>query len=183
MEMLEEGTYRGRASRAKLGKTSTGKEQVAVEFTFVDPPGRRMTWFGFFTEATFDRTIEALRYCGWTGTDLADFAAADGLLPPGMDQEVELVVEHDEYKGKVSAKIAWVNSGGGLALKDALSADQARSFAARMKGKILALDQSVGRKPAPQSKPAARPQTQTTPPTDLLDNQADGAPDGEDIPF
>lgn len=149
--MLNEGNYRGRPVRAALGQTSTGKEQIAVEFDFVDPPGTRRTWYGFFTDATFDRTIDALRACGWAGTDLTDFCGEQP--PPGFDQEVELVVKHEEYNGQVRDRIAFINGGGGLALKAALDANQARAFAARLKGRIAAADVAAGRAPAPAKPP------------------------------
>lgn len=142
--MLAPGKYRGRPVSAALGLTSKGNEQIAVTFELVDPPGERVTWYGFFTEKTTDRTIQSLRYCGWTGNDLSVFV--DGQeLPPGVDQEVDLVVEHNEYEGKVTARVAWVNSGGGMGLRNALSQDQAKSFAERMKRQIGALDKINGR--------------------------------------
>jgi hypothetical protein len=180
--MIAEGTYRGKPVQAALGLTGNGKEQIGVLFEFIDPPGQRLTWYGFFTEDTYARTIEALRFCGWQGQDLSDFV--DGKpLPAGFDQEVELVVEHQEYQGKVSARVAWVNSGGGLALKTALTDDQARAFAARMKGKIIALDRA---RPARQSGPvsvgAPRDSSIMDVPDEVLDRQA-GEIDGEELPF
>lgn len=185
--MLNAGTYRGKATRGKLGLTSTGKEQVAVEFTFTDPPGQRLTWFGFFTDGTFDRTIESLRACGWKGNDLSEFSHPDGALPAGMENEVELVVEHEEYEGKVRARIAWVNSGGGLALKTALDEGQARAFAARMKGRIAALDQGAGRKPPTQQRRPPTPAGFNDVPQEELDRQGEEAASSsgslDSIPF
>jgi hypothetical protein len=169
--MLAEGTYRGRPIRAALGVTGTGKEQIGVQFELQDPPGQRMTWYGFFTDGTFDRTIEALRACGWTGSDLSEFGGET--LPAGFDQEVELVVKHEEYNGKISARIAFVNSGGGLAMKEALDPTQAKSFAARMKGRILALDQSAGRKTQARPRNSGAPRDEASP----------FSGGGEDIPF
>jgi hypothetical protein len=173
--MLAEGTYRGRPLRAALGRTGTGKEQLGVQFQLVDPPGERLTWYGYFTDGTFDRTIESLRSCGWAGSDLAEFQG--DVLPQGFDQEVELVVKHEEYNGKVSARIAFINSGGGLAMKEALDATQARAFAARMKGRIVALDRSSGAPRQQQRRPASNgPPTPDEPPGGF-----DGG--GDDIPF
>jgi hypothetical protein len=186
--MLNEGTYRGRPARAALGLASTGIEQIAVMFDFVEPAGTRLTWYGFFTEATTERTIEALRHCGWRGDDLSVFAEGQP-LPEGFDQEVELVVKHETYQGKTNARIAFINSGGGLAMKNALTVDQATAFAKRMKTKIGAYDRAAGRAAAPAGqlpRPAARPvsrgavpATADEVPLDVLDRQAAG----EDIPF
>jgi hypothetical protein len=187
--MLNEGNYRGKPIRAALGLTSTGKEQIGVQFDFVEPAGTRLTWYGFFTDAAMDRTIESLRHCGWKGDDLSVFAEGQP-LPEGFDQEVELVVKHEEYQGKVSARIAFINGGGGLAMKEALSVDQASAFARRMKSKIGAFDLAAGRAPATQQglpRPLPRPASAAppVPPTDgppqeLVDEQA-----GQqgDVPF
>lgn len=178
--MLDEGNYRGRPIRAALGITGTGKEQIGVQFELTEPAGQRITWYGYFTEGTFDRTIEALRSCGWAGTDLAEFQGE--VLPVGFDQEVELVIKHEEYpehSGKYNAKVAFINSGGGLAMKEALDSSAARSFGARMKGRIAAFDRSGGRKPAPRARAAPADQV----PQDVLDSQEQSNLSNEDIPF
>ena len=63
--------------------------------------------------------------------------------------EVSLVVENEEYEGKWSTKIKWVNSPGGLAMKSQLPADKAKAFAAKMKGQVIAFDRNNGQ---PQAK-------------------------------
>lgn len=176
--MLAAGTYRARPVRAALGVTGTGKEQIGVLFDLVDPPGERITWYGYFTEGTFDRTIESLRAIGWSGTDLAEFQG--DIVPQGFDREVELVVKQEEYNGKVSAKVAFINSGGGLAMKDVLAPDAARVFAAQMKGRIAALDHAQGGAPARSARamPAG-----TSVPQGVLDAQEESNTSGEDIDF
>jgi hypothetical protein len=186
--MVQAGTYRGKPVRAALGLASTGTEQIAVQFEFVDPPGERLTWFGFFTEKATERTIESLRHCGWRGDDLSVFV--EGQPPPeGFDQEVELVVTTEQYQGKTQTRIAFVNGGGGMAMKNALDADQAAAFAKRMKSKIGAFDRAAGRTSAPaQPRPAARPAARPAMPAnagevplDVLEAQA--GQQGEDVPF
>lgn len=154
--MIEEGTYRAKARRAQLGSTSTGKEQVAVEFEIAEPQ-TRIVWYGYFTEKTVDSTIKALRTCGWQGDDLSDLAGIDA-------NEVELVIEHErDDRGFPRPRVRWVNSTGGLALKSALDPAAAKTFAARMKGAIVAWDRAngvarpAGKTPAPRpARPAPR---------------------------
>jgi hypothetical protein len=190
--MLNEGNYRGIPVRAALGVAGTGTEQIAVQFELVEPQGQRITWFGFFTENATERTVESLRHCGWRGDDLSVFVEG-APLPEGFDQEVELVVEHNTYNGKTSARVAFVNSGGGLAMKNALTQDQAGAFARRMKSKIAAFDRAAGRA-APangQARPAARPAQRAAArqpvedqiPQEELDRQAEQQPVPDDIPF
>jgi hypothetical protein len=159
---IENGTYRARAVFGQLGETSTGKEQVAVEFELLDLEGQpRITWFGYFTEKTEQRTIEALRRCGWMGLDLTDLRGLDS-------NEVSIVVEAEEYNGTWTPRVKWVNAPGGMALKAPLMGAKASAFAARMKAKIAAFDQSQAFKPRPgpptaapapraQAKPNGRP--------------------------
>ena len=130
--MISPGRYRAKAVKMQLGMTGTGKEQVGVLFDLLDHPGEQVTWFGFFTDESFGRTIESLRHCGWVGPMLDD--------PTGIDtNEVTLVIEQETYQGKTRLKVAWVNApGGGLAMKETLDDQAAKSFAARMKGQVLA---------------------------------------------
>src|SRR5579862_677136 len=107
--MLSPGYYRARAIEWALGKTDKGNRQVAVRFqTFDDEdrPGEAITWYGYFTEKTAERTLESLQHCGWTGDDITDLSGIER-------NEVQLVVENEEYEGKVHARVAWVNLPGG----------------------------------------------------------------------
>ena len=162
---MENGTYRGRPLGAALGMAGTGNEQVAIEFELLDEAGARMTYFGTFTEKATPHTLKALRVSGWRGDDLADLSSIGGDTAP----EVFLVVENEEYKGNWTAKIKWVNSTGGVALKDPLDADRARAFAAKMRGAVLAHNKGAGVKSQPSRGGAIPPE-----PPPLSD---------EDIPF
>ena len=174
--MLENGKYRGRPTSAALGLTKGGKEQIAVQFDLVDPAGESIAWYGYFTEGTMERTIQSLRYCGWTGTDLSVFTEGQP-LPEEVCREVELVVEQEEYEGKVRAKVQWVNGGGGLALKNALTLDQAQAFARRMQGVITAMDRQG-------SQTRANPAPASTTPLEELEKQAEsGSVPRGDVPF
>lgn len=146
---MENGIYRGRAVSAMLGETATGKEQVAIQFEFLEM-NEQLTYYGYFTDAAREHAFKALRAAGWTGDDLSDLSGVGGPDAP----EVSLVVENEEYQGHVYPKIRWVNvPGGGPAVKNPLSADKAKAFAARMKGAVLAFDKSAG---TPKAKPVSR---------------------------
>lgn len=142
---IQDGKYRAKAKSWALAEASTGNPEVAVEFEFAidESQTASLTWHGFLGDNTFDRTIESLRFCGWTGDDLTDLSGLD-------TKEVVIVIENEEYKGKVSPKIQWVNRAGGLAVKTPMSAEKAKTFAAAMRGKIRALDAAKGVKPPPK---------------------------------
>jgi hypothetical protein len=135
-EILAAGSYRARAIEGALSFTNSGKEQVTVRFDLLDFPQQVITWFGYFTDNTTQSTFRALRTAGWKGQDLSDLS---DLSYPDCP-EVLLVVEHEKYKDKTYAKVRWVNSATGPALKSAMPPDQARTFAARMRDQLAAFD-------------------------------------------
>lgn len=146
--MIPEGSYTAKAIRAALSETKTQKEQVAVDFQILDgeAKGQRISWFnGLGSDKALEHAVKGLRNCGWKGSDLADLS--------GLDAEVELVVVHEEYNGKTSAKVRYVNALGGAA-RSALPADKAKSIAERMKAKIAEADKRI----AAGKKSAAEPE-------------------------
>lgn len=190
-DIIEAGDYRAKAVEGKLTETKGGKAQAAVRFALLDFPGKAITWYGFLeaSDAAFRIAMEGLRTAGWKGDDLADMS----MLTEATSPEVILVVGHEEYEGKTSAKVKFINSTGGMAMKGALQPEQARSFAERMKGRVLAFNQASAvpaQKPgAPAAKPAAprqaaalpRPAQASEVPQEVLDAQA--AEMNEDRPF
>lgn len=128
----------------QFGEAKTGTKQVLVQFEILEGPhaGHLLPWFGFFSEKSHERTLEALRLCGFKGDDL--MAALD----QPMDQEVSITVEHESYDGKVHARVAWVNApgAGGVTLAKPMDPDQFRQFAAQMKGKLSKVPAVDGKK-------------------------------------
>lgn len=136
------GTHKARAKEWALGK-SNGKEQIGIMFEFTAPPleGRSITAYLYFTDATVDRTLESLRHCGWDADSIADLDSLG-------NNEVELVIEDEEYDGKVRSKVKWVNRVSRLMLKDQMDASSVAAFAARLRGKAVASKQKYGAQPA-----------------------------------
>lgn len=138
-----------------LGSAGTkNTPEVAVEFEVVTPDAdvRNITAHLYLTEATLERTVESLRYCGWKGDDVSD-----GL--PGLDTNVvSLVIEDEEYEGKTYPRVQWVNKKGGLALKAPMAQDQAKAFGASLRDKIRAIEaakkQGQPKSASPSSAPA-----------------------------
>lgn len=144
--MIEPGAWKARAGEAALGYTSKGNDQLAVDMVITEGPsaGSHITWYGYFTDETFDRTVESLRHMGWTGSDLSDLRGLD-------TNEVRVVIEHEpDLQGEIRARVKWVNSLGGVALKERMDVGAAKAFAQKFKGKVLALQAAGGspRKPA-----------------------------------
>lgn len=132
-QLVAEGTHTGVAVRHNVqwGKTPAGNEQVVVPIKIKEGEyaGRTLTWFGFFTEKTWARTMDALRYMGWRSDDISDLGA--------LDKEVEIVVTHETYEGETRARIQWVNEigGGRIKLHSPMDAKELRMFAASMRSK------------------------------------------------
>src|SRR5579872_2986178 len=134
--MIPAGNYKARVVEHQFGYAETGTEQVALTFEIVeagDFEGQTITWFGFFTEATAERTVEALRTCGWEGDDLSNLAGVDR-------NEVVLVVAHEQYNGKQVARVKWINrlGAGRIELKRPMSEAQKLVLSKRLKGLVLA---------------------------------------------
>ncbi len=159
---IEDGKYPAKAISWEFGQTAKGENQIGILFALSEAPDTRLTYYGNFGDKSLPHTMKALRACGWKGSDLADLFGGQG----GLDtNEVLLVVENEEWQGKVRAKIKWVNPLGGVSMANPLDQAGIKAFAASMKAKIVALDPASAKvKAAPKSVP--------TKPTS-----------GDDIPF
>jgi hypothetical protein len=165
MPHIEPGTYRATATNEfNFQQAKTGSQYLRLYFRLIDNPEVTIGWSGFFTEKTQARTLEALRACGWRGDDLSQLS-----FPAG--NEVLLVIEDEEYEGKLHSRVAFVNSIRGPSVKNAMAPQDLKMFAARMKGAIVAFD---------QAQKAAGVQA---PPAPIGYPSGGGAGAGEDIPF
>lgn len=125
---------------AQWGTTPNDTKQIALAFRILAGPqdGHTITWFGYFTEKTYKRTMESLRYCGWRGNKLVD-------LGP-LDQKVKIVVGHEEYEGKTVAKVQWVNrfGSGTVQLKNPMSPDELSKFSELLESKASEVPEAPG---------------------------------------
>lgn len=164
MDLTPKGKFPAKAVEWKLAETKGGREQVVVDFKFTDPQLGNILWFGFFTDLTFERTVESLRYMGWTGTDVLELDTPQANLNAN---EVELVVDHEEYEGKWRAKVKWVNRKGGVDIAAPLAVEKRASFAQRMKASILSME---------LGKPKGPPTSAKTPPPPAQTGSLDDVP-------
>lgn len=158
--MLAEGRYPARAAEWQLGFAGNGTEQVAVVFRLLEEEhqGRTITWFGFLTPDAAELTIKALITCGWTGLDMSDLSGLD-------TNDVELVVEHETYQGKTSAKVRWINrpGSGGIRKENQMNEVQRRALAQKMRGLIVAVRKQEGAPTRASQPPASPPQNRRPP--------------------
>lgn len=134
---MSKRTVRAKAVHGELGFSRNGNEEVAVQFEILsgETSGNMITWWGYFTEKSADRTLQSLMNAGWDGSDITDL---NGL----GSKEVELELVIDTYGGKQREKVAWVNKPKGPRTKAMSEADKL-SFAEKMRGRTLALQKQV----------------------------------------
>ena len=178
--ILPAGRYPARTVEADLGYTKSNTEQVALGFEVLagEHQGWRITGFFSFSEAAVDYTMEKLRNAGWQGDDISDLSS---LCPSST--ECSIVVRHEEYEGKTSAKVAFVNRSGGVKLAAPLDADQRASFAQRMRAKAIASRQAQEPQPAAQSPRAPTSNAKAPPKRSEPNPYAPGGASDGDIPF
>jgi hypothetical protein len=147
-----QGSFKAKAIDFQLGVSNNGNEQVALMFQIIggDHDGKRISWFGSFTEKTTERTLDSLRHCGWAGDDITN-------LDDVCNNEVEIVVEEEQGEdGKVRSRVRWVNRLSALKLKNQLNPAAAAAFAAKLRGRAVAHKQKYGAVAAP-SQPQRQP--------------------------
>lgn len=151
MSKLEKvGTFKAKALRFKTDPSSGGTPRVSVEFSVTEGPeaGSTIWWDGWLTDKAQERTCESLMHCGWTG---ADFETLPGL----GTQDVELVCEEEEYQGKKTVKVKWVNDPGRVRQTEGASL---ASYADRMQALALGLKNKAPKPNAPiPTGPDAKP--------------------------
>jgi len=184
--MIESGKHIARAVRGDLTtKGSRGTPVVVVSFR--TEAGESVNWDGWLTPAAVDRTFEGLRLCGWQSDDVRDLSGID-------TNDVEIVVEHEDYNGQTYPRVKWVNALGGGAAH--LAPDTAAAIAAGLKGRAIASRKGMATAGAqasrPQPAPRRAPEPRRDPPafapqgsasgTDNMDPRPDEIGDDE-IPF
>jgi len=103
---IEKGNHVARPLEYVFGKSKNkGTDQVSVTFQFVGGAndGKRITWNGFFTEKTAERTMESLEHCGWDGNSLKAMTGFGS-------RNVELVIDEEAGQdGNMYPRVQWVN--------------------------------------------------------------------------
>ncbi len=171
----------GSSSYARLAFAKNDTRQVCALFEITSGPhvGERLVWFGFFTKDAGKRTVESLRIMGLKGNDLG------ALETTPLDQRVSIKVGHDEWEGKVRARVDFVNAPGGgmVKLNKPMSKDEIRKFAAMMRDSLAKVPEREGARVEPPAKASAPP---ATPSADERGDawEPDHAPASDDsIPF
>ncbi len=126
----EQKNTRARAVAAAITETKAGKEQVAISFELLDGPnaGQTMGWWGSLSDAAAPYTAKALRALGWKV----------GAVEVVAGTECKVTVVLEDYQGKVSPRIKWINSL--TSALEALPPERAASALSRLNAASAALD-------------------------------------------
>lgn len=151
------GRYNARAISAGLGETTTGTEQLGIEFRFSDDPNVTLWWYGYFTDKAFEGTAKAVRALGWGGQDIAEVEGDEEHVQEVFPNEVQIVViqeeaqkrdeESGEYKGtgRMRSRIRFINPiGAARGVARPMSEETKRQFSEAMRDRFAAVDGPVG---------------------------------------
>lgn len=131
--VYEVGRFKARVTDYGISETLGGDPQIFVVFDVDFSTGLTpMTWYGTLKEGKGrDITLKALLTLNMQGNDIgALLDGKDGGAIP-LGSEASIVTAENEYNGKTSVRIAWVNSAdGGAAVQ---RVDKATGLAALAK--------------------------------------------------
>jgi len=102
-DLHPEGVYKAEVLAAVLGESKTGKPQIIADFT--TEHGRVRGYFSL-SEKSVEYTAEKMMAMGFRGPSWSDVNLAAYSM---VGNKVTVTVQHDEWEGKFSAKVAFVN--------------------------------------------------------------------------
>lgn len=107
MNLIKPGVYTAKVIDYGVPDLKPGKHpQVMMQFEFdYEGAKQRIRYFGSLHPNASDYTIKSLLNAGFRFDSLEPLTG-----PNAFDgRECQIVVEHHEYEGKVSARVKWVN--------------------------------------------------------------------------
>jgi len=147
MAHIAAGRYKAQHQSHQFGFSKNGTKQICVQFKILDDEesaGRTILWYGLFSEAKcgkmtqWERSVLSIQYMGMVGDDLKN--------PGPLETAVEIEVEENEWEGKTSSRVSWVNRWGSqkISLKAPMSEQDVEQFAAAMQSRIADMARSNG---------------------------------------
>jgi hypothetical protein len=132
----------------KFGVTKQGSEQIGVMVTILEGPGsgRRMVWYGSWTEAALPMTVEALQALGWEGKSMGTITSD---IKPGAEALGNFAYEPD-LDGVPRLRLKFINPMRQIRFAGALEDDGRKALAVRVhkmidQGKHLRKDKQGSR--------------------------------------
>ncbi len=163
--------------KARLTAWWLHDEEKWDDWTSFNVEAEGCSWVVLKSGAVNDKSVEALcKYAGWDGN--LD-SVADGSWKPTPFQ---VAVKQEEYKGKKSYKIAFVNGFDSTPGAGTISPERAKELAGKHGAALRAVAASVRRNTAPATgtAPAAPPKSKAAPKQAVM---AHNTTEGDSIPF
>ena len=132
--MIPAGTYDAEVISDSLFSNSSkkGSRQVAVSLR---TDAGDITWIGYLSDKAMPYTEANLATMGYDGESASSVKGA----------RIQIVVEHEEYEGKVQARVKYINeAGGGLARFTPMSPSEESIVKAKLKAAALARKAAKG---------------------------------------
>ena len=136
-----------------LSKSKAGNVQLIVQFHHEngDPP-----LYLSFSDAALPYTEEKLRNMGWdpveNGWDVDTLVENQSIV----GNVVDLVCEEEDYNGKATIKVKFVNECGSRGAKEKLSSGEAKSFTAGLRSRLGVTGGANKAPPKKAAKPAEK---------------------------
>lgn len=166
---MEEGRYVATCVNIDFATTEKGNNYARLVMRIAPGEqfeGEDVFYYMYFTEKTSQRSVDTLRTLGWTGDNIADVTHHD------IQTAVEIDVQRNEYEGKLSFRVGWINAIGEYGpLPKKMNDEQRTQFGREM----MRYTRAAG-KPAPKQRQAPVQQSQAT-------AQAHEEISDDDIPF
>ena len=109
MSDIKPGTYLAKITNYGFTLTKDGNMQVSILFSF--DTDKQLAWFGSLKDGkAFEITMKTLQLMGFDGK-LAIETLAQGVMSGllDLDKEYSIKIENEEYEGKITTKIKWIN--------------------------------------------------------------------------
>ncbi len=161
-DLIQAGTHDVHVKETYLGKSKV-KGTPYVGVVLQDDQGCTLTWYGYLSDAAVERTIQVLQDIGWNAEEDNWEVAALDATPRLVNVACQIVVEDEEYEGKVRPKVKWLNpEGGGTGVRETMAPEEVKSFSSEIRKRILASkgpqpSKAPSRSSAPATARKARP--------------------------
>lgn len=145
---MKAGTHRARAIGAVLTETkgNARREHVFIKFGLVADMNDVVDWQGYFGDnkdrggkTLTERTTDAMKCCGWQGDDIRELSTI-------TRNEVEIVVQEEEFNGTYRMKVRFIQPIGTAAkfMPQPLEGRYADDFAKRIQARLRGEAPSYG---------------------------------------
>lgn len=127
---MKTGRHSAKITDYSVSESQAGDPMLQVRFKFKgndDGSDCEWNWYGSFKEGKArEITLKALVVMGFVGDEFEKLC--DGPVSNCLDMNKEVSIEtgNEEYNGKTSYRINWVNEPGGGAMRDAMDKGKAK---------------------------------------------------------